>query len=104
MKLFIPKCISCEQTHFPPRAMCPRCGGATFDEKHIARGILLADTKLLRGAGKPLNDPVRLGLIDSEGVVFVAKLDEKLSCGTPVSLWRNVNGAIQAGTSEPPDI
>ena len=71
----LPRCDACAAAHFPPRVVCPRCGGRTFTWAPASgRGVVHATTTVRRTeqAGGDHN----VCLIDlDEGMRLMSRLD-----------------------------
>jgi len=51
-RLAAARCRSCARLAFPPRAACPRCGAAEWDEVRLSgRGVVHSFTVIARGSG-----------------------------------------------------
>lgn len=84
MSLELSVCVACSEAVFPPRLLCPGCGGSVFRRVEVERGTLLRSTQT-RG--------VRIGEVGSElGPLVIARLEEALEDGAEVSLGE-VDGA-----------
>jgi uncharacterized OB-fold protein len=40
----IPVCTACGAAAFPPRVLCPRCGGRQWREEHVTGGAVVRTT------------------------------------------------------------
>lgn len=62
----LPVCVTCGHASFPPRVVCPYCGGREWNVADAAGGVL---EELTEHAG------VRIGSVRTElGVVLVARV------------------------------
>jgi len=74
----MPVCVACGHAVFPPRALCPRCGGADWRSTAAGRAIVENTTE---------RDGVRIGVVLSErGPRVVARLDGAVEPGDVVLL------------------
>jgi hypothetical protein len=46
VSVHVPECTTCGRTVFPPRALCPVCGGAAWRERHAAAGVVAEVTEV----------------------------------------------------------
>ena len=69
-------CTACGRCVFPPRSLCPECGGAEWVERATAGGVVEETTMLRRVPGADV-EPVAIGTVRlDEGPVVVARLHE----------------------------
>jgi uncharacterized OB-fold protein len=95
------RCERCARFHFPPRLLCPGCGGAIVWHPLRERGIVYAFTQQERGLR--FTAPAVIGIVElEEGVrvfgVFDAEYDS-LAIGQPVvvHMRRDVPGITLLG-------
>lgn len=80
-------CSACGKAVFPPRLLCPRCGGDEWRSEDVGAGVVEEATLVERAPGGPLATPVALGSIRLEGgLVVVARLEAGLEPGDSVRL------------------
>jgi uncharacterized protein len=80
-------CSACGHAVFPPRLLCPRCGGAEWRTEEVGSGVVEEATVLERAPGGPVSPAVRLGSVRLEdGVVVVARLEGGVEPGDSVRL------------------
>jgi uncharacterized OB-fold protein len=93
-------CRSCGLAVFPPRALCARCGSASW-RRHVAQGGVLEDATTLRRAPGGLPDgPIRLGTVRLDaGPAVVVRLHGEAAPGARVAL-ETVDGAPHAHEAE----
>jgi hypothetical protein len=99
------KCVKCGQIHFPPRRICPKCKGKTFETVHLSdEGKLLTFT-VVRVASEKFSKqtPMVVGIVElNDGVrvttqVADAEVD-KLEVGQKVKLvFRKIQEDGRAG-------
>ncbi len=78
MTFRIPVCAACAAAVFPPRLLCPRCGGAEWREEAVEQGVLEGRTER-NGTG--------IGAVRTPlGPVVVVRLEGEAAAGDTVSL------------------
>ena len=82
--LYVSSCRSCGRRAFPPRALCPHCGGAAWSREPAGQGVVEEATRV----GAVSLASVRL----DAGPVVVARLDADAGPGDRVEL-HTVDGA-----------
>jgi len=89
-------CRSCGLAVFPSRALCPRCGSASWLRRVATSAILEDATTLRRARGRQLDGPIRLGTARLDaGPAVVVRLNAEVTPGTRVAL-NTIGGAPQA--------
>jgi uncharacterized OB-fold protein len=89
VSLQLPVCVSCGRTVFPSRALCPSCGGRTWDTTAAAGGVVEQSTER---AG------VRIAAVRTDlGPVVVARLEGSAGDGDAVKLDDQNGIPIAAG-------
>jgi uncharacterized OB-fold protein len=92
-RLLASVCSECEVRTFPPRGICPRCGGASAEEKArlATAGVVYAFT-IVRQAPPGLTTPYVLGYVDlpADEIRVMARIvgaePEHISVGDAVEL------------------
>jgi uncharacterized OB-fold protein len=100
----LPHCTACDRASFPPRQLCPRCHGRSFDWRPVSgRGTLYALTKVHSSpAIYGILSPIRLAVVDlEEGVRLVTRMlpgGQSLALDSPVQLviTRHPDGHLYA--------
>jgi uncharacterized OB-fold protein len=87
MTLLVPVCTACSRAAFPPRLLCPQCGGAQWRDEPVEHGVLEGRTD----AAEAVVGEVRLAL----GPVVVVRLECDVAVGTEV-LLDGSNGVVVA--------
>ena len=87
MTLLVDVCASCGAAAFPPRALCPQCGGREWGAEAVERGMLESVTER---DGTRVGD-VRIPL----GPVVIARVVSGARCGDEVELGM-IDGAPTA--------
>lgn len=78
MSFRIPICNSCGRAAFPPRLLCPRCGGPDWREQNVESGVLEAVTE--RGG-------VRLGAVRlTLGPLVIVRVEGAMRAGAEVQV------------------
>lgn len=89
MSFPLPVCTSCGHAVFPPRVMCPSCGGRRWRTEHVDHGVLEEVTE---------RDSVRIGSVRTDlGPVVVARLGEHANPGDRIRL--DADGGVPVGAS-----
>ena len=88
-------CRACGHAVFPPRLLCPRCGGSEWREEAAERGVVEEATKaVFRVRSEPVTR--RLASVRTEvGPVVIARLLDDAGPGAAVSLALS-DGAVTA--------
>jgi uncharacterized OB-fold protein len=74
----LPVCSACGDAVFPPRALCPRCGGRTWTTAEAATGTVEELTE---------RDGTRIASIRTDlGPVVIARVKSKVERGSVVEL------------------
>ena len=97
--LWVPACRTCGRKVFPPRLLCPACGGASWKRERAGQGVVEEVTTVQHPVGA---DGVAVTLASvrlDAGPVVVASLDGQLGPGDHVELVA-VEGAPVARPSE----
>jgi uncharacterized OB-fold protein len=93
-------CRTCGLPAFPPRALCPRCGGASWLRRIAFSGVLEDATTLRHAAGGLADVPIGLGTVRLDaGPEVVVRLDDESAPGTRVAL-ETIGGALHAHEAE----
>ena len=82
-------CTTCGAAFFPPRLMCPRCGGRTWTPTLVHDGVVEELTTVRRSVGDEQRDHAVLATVrlpDAQRIV--AALAEPLAAGASVRLHR----------------
>lgn len=91
--LYLSVCRSCGRKVFPPRALCPDCGGASWKRERAGQGVVEEVTTVLHGAGAEGGPSVSLASVRlDDGPVVVAGVDDQAGPGDRVDLYA-VDGA-----------
>lgn len=78
MSLPVPVCAACRAAAFPPRVLCPRCGGAEWIAEPVESGIVEAVTE---------RDGTRIAAVRTPlGPVVIVRLETDARPGDSVSL------------------
>lgn len=95
------QCTHCGHTHFPPRAVCPRCWGEDFTRRRCTTAQIDETTTVGNG-------PVRLATLRTDaGPLVVGQLGPNQDGGSvALSELPDVSGTafVPAGFSPPPDV
>ena len=85
--LLVSVCRTCGHTVFPPRLLCPACGGASWRREPAGPGTVEEVTTIRRavGAGGDVSVPLASVRLDA-GPVVVAGLDAEARPGDRVEL------------------
>lgn len=92
-------CNNCQRLSFPPRIICPKCHGRSFEWQPISgRGRLYAATKVHSSpAIYGILSPMQVAVVDlAEGIRIATRL---LPCGSPPAL----NEAVELVITKHPD-
>ncbi len=67
------KCKKCERVLFPPRLVCPKCGGRTFDAVKLAdEGVVKTYTVIRVGPSQFSGQtPYAVGIVELDGGVSI---------------------------------
>ncbi len=86
------ECVDCGHTHFPPRAVCPRCHGRQLGP--VVCGEAVVEQVTVDAAGTHL-----ASLRTAAGAVVVGRLEADVPVGSvvPVSAWREPGAAFVPG-------
>jgi uncharacterized OB-fold protein len=89
MSFALRRCVSCDHSVFPPRALCPRCGSREWVEERVDAGVVIAATSrdgVMIAAVRTEPGPVLVTLVKAadlpEPGVTVTLFDER---GLPVA-------------------
>lgn len=83
----VAECVTCGYLAYPPRILCPNCGGGEWRSRPAGSGVVTEVTESREG--------VRLGAVRSEGGVrIVARLAEGIEAGDQVELLRDGHAAL----------
>jgi uncharacterized OB-fold protein len=88
----VAECVTCGYLAYPPRILCPNCGGSEWRNRPAGSGVVTEVTESREG--------VRLGAVRSDdGIRIVARLAEGVEAGDRVELLREGFAALaRAGT------
>jgi uncharacterized OB-fold protein len=88
----VAECVTCGYLAYPPRILCPNCGGGEWRDRPAGSGVVTEVTETREG--------VRVGAVRSDGGVrIIARLDPGISAGDPVELHRDGFAALaRSGT------
>jgi len=85
--LYVSVCRSCGRKVFPPRALCPACGGASWTREPAEQGVVEEVTTVRRAVGAAGEPSVVIASIRLDaGPVIVAGLDGQAAPGDRVDL------------------
>jgi uncharacterized OB-fold protein len=85
--LIVTVCTSCGRTVFPPRVLCPACGGAAWRTELVDKGVVEEVTTVHRAVGVVGEEPVTLASVRlAAGPVVIARLDGPGAVGGRVEL------------------
>jgi uncharacterized OB-fold protein len=84
----VPQCRACAHAIWPPRPVCPRCGGTTFSQRDAGRGVIEETTR----NGETLLASVRT----HAGPIVIARLVGDGSAGADVDLVEDFSAAGDA--------
>lgn len=76
--LTVPACALCDHAIWPPRPVCPRCGGTAFRDRDAGRGVIEGTTR----SEETLLASVRT----LAGPMVIARLQREAAVGTDVGL------------------
>ena len=89
-------CRTCGFAVFPPRLLCPKCGGASWERRLATDGVLEDATTLWRAPGGVPGGPIRLGTVRLDaGPALVVRLHSDAAPRVRVAL-ETVAGAPHA--------
>jgi uncharacterized OB-fold protein len=57
------RCVECNLTYFPPRAICGECSETSLIDCGLGTTLVIANTEVLRGPGVSHEGPVRMELV-----------------------------------------
>jgi uncharacterized OB-fold protein len=82
MSLSVPLCAACHHACFPPRLLCPRCGGDAWHAKEVTGGEVLAATTVAHRPDAATRAPVHLASVRIEGgVIIITRVAHPVSAG-----------------------
>jgi len=85
--LTVAECCGCGYLAYPPRILCPNCGGGEWRSRPAGRGVVTEVTESREG--------VRLAAVRSDGGVrIVARLLDEAAAGDRVELLREGKVAL----------
>ena len=76
--LTVPACTLCDHAIWPPRLVCPRCGGTAFKDREAGHGVIEGTTR----SGETLLASVRT----LAGPMVIARLVSHARVGADVEL------------------
>lgn len=111
------KCIQCNSIHFPPRLICPKCQGRSFETVKLSGRGKLKTYTIIRVSPMGFEDlvPYGIGIVElEEGILIMGQITdcdpETLKIGDPlITQFRRINeegktGMIQYGFKFVPDL
>lgn len=94
--LTVPVCAGCARAVYPPRALCPGCGGDRWRPTVVLDGVLETTTVLRKVAGSDDGKPIRLGTVRLDsGVRVVTRVKGGVTRGARAAL-RLTDGVVVA--------
>lgn len=99
----VPKCRSCGHLAYPPRILCPECGGSDWTRTLAEHGVVTEVTtrrpvfkrRQLPWGNWLDQEAVRLGAVQTDvGVRIVARLPQEAEVGDRVTLTAQASTAI----------
>jgi uncharacterized OB-fold protein len=84
----VPECTACGHAIWPPRPVCPRCGGTTFSDRDAGRGVIEETTR----SEQTLLASVRT----HAGPIVIARLVRDAPAGAGVELIEDASPAGDA--------
>jgi len=80
-------CRSCGLAVFPPRALCPRCGGATWEQRVAAEATVEDTTSVRRFPGSVPDEPIHLATVRLDaGPAVIVRMHGAAGPGARVAL------------------
>ena len=87
MTLKVFQCIQCGATLFLARYFCPACGCGEWSECAVERGRVAESTVVRHRVGAQDGGDVHLAsVVTSAGPIVIARLEDAMQPGDPVSL------------------
>ncbi len=103
MSVAITSCRDCGHACFPPRLLCPRCGGGAWAAGVVSEGVVSGATTVARRVDAAAAAPVHLAEVRSDaGVVVLARLEHPARAGLRVRLRKLPSGAILGAIMDEP--
>jgi uncharacterized OB-fold protein len=100
------KCEACEKIHYPPRIVCSKCGGSTFENITLPREGKVVTFTIVRvpPAGFTEQTPLPIAIVEvMDGVHIMVQIGDledpsELEIGMPVRLeFRRISWDGEAG-------
>jgi uncharacterized OB-fold protein len=100
------KCEACEKIHYPPRVVCSKCGGSTFENITLPREGKVVTFTIVRvpPAGFTEQTPLPIAIVEvMDGVRIMVQIGDlenpsELEIGMPVRLeFRRISWDGEAG-------
>ena len=100
------KCEACEKIHYPPRVVCSKCGGSTFENIDLPREGKVVTFTIVRvpPAGFTEQTPLPIAIVEvMDGVRIMVQIGDledpsELEMGMPVRLeFRRISWDGDAG-------
>ncbi len=100
------KCDACEKIHYPPRVVCSKCGGSTFENITLPREGKVVTFTIVRvpPAGFTEQTPLPIAIVEVlDGVRIMVQIGDledpsELEIGMPVRLeFRRISWDGEAG-------
>jgi hypothetical protein len=100
------KCEACEKIHYPPRVVCSKCGGSTFENITLPREGKVVTFTIVRvpPAGFTEQTPLPIAIVEvMDGVRLMVQIGDledpsELEIGMPVRLeFRRISWDGEAG-------
>jgi len=100
------KCEACEKIHYPPRVVCSKCGGSTFENITLPREGKVVTFTIVRvpPAGFTEQTPLPIAIVEvMDGVRIMVQIGDledpsELEIGMPVRLeFRRISSDGEAG-------
>ncbi len=100
------KCEACEKIHYPPRVVCSKCGGSTFEDITLPREGKVVTFTIVRvpPAGFTEQTPLPIAIVEvMDGVRIMVQIGDledpsDLEIGMPVRLeFRRISWDGEAG-------
>ena len=100
------KCEACEKIHYPPRIVCSKCGGSTFENITLPREGKVVTFTIVRvpPAGFTEQTPLPIAIVEvMDGVQIMVQIGDledpsELEIGMPVRLeFRRISWDGEAG-------
>ena len=100
------KCEACEEIHYPPRVVCSKCGGSTFEDITLPREGKVVTFTIVRvpPAGFTEQTPLPIAIVEvMDGVRIMVQIGDladpsELEIGMPVRLeFRRISWDGEAG-------